>query len=58
MAIKPIQGMLKKHLLTNLSIAIGGGVVSGYAWWYTYHVPKVQKRDAWYLEYQKTKEQA
>ncbi|PRQ70296.1 hypothetical protein AAT19DRAFT_11528 [Rhodotorula toruloides] len=33
MAIAPITGMLRKHLLTNLSIGIGGGVVAGYAFW-------------------------
>ncbi|GAA6027263.1 hypothetical protein JCM8097_002537 [Rhodosporidiobolus ruineniae] len=81
MAIAPIAGMLKKHLLTHLSIGIGGGAVAGYAWWsvlasssprpppqnldpppttseapYTFHVPKVQNRDAWYLEYSKQKQ--
>ncbi|SCV73293.1 BQ2448_7219 [Microbotryum intermedium] len=33
MAVPAIQGMLKKHLLTHLSIGIAGGAVSGYAWW-------------------------
>ncbi|CEQ40269.1 SPOSA6832_01889 [Sporobolomyces salmonicolor] len=28
MAIAPIQGMLKKHLFTHLSIGIGGGLVA------------------------------
>ncbi|BGP24544.1 Cytochrome c oxidase subunit 7A [Rhodotorula toruloides] len=52
MAIAPIVGMLRKHLLTHLSIGIGGGVVAGYAYWYGIHLPTVHKRDAWYLAYQ------
>ncbi|PRQ69748.1 hypothetical protein AAT19DRAFT_11769 [Rhodotorula toruloides] len=44
MAIAPITGMLRKHLLTNLSIGIGGGVVAGYAFWYGVHLPNVRNR--------------
>ncbi|ORY92474.1 hypothetical protein BCR35DRAFT_348864 [Leucosporidium creatinivorum] len=54
-AIAPIQGMLKRHLLTHLSIGIGGGLISGYAWWYTFHTPKIAIRDAWYLQHQAEK---
>ncbi|BGP02660.1 Cytochrome c oxidase subunit 7A [Rhodotorula toruloides] len=58
MAIAPITGMLRKHLLTNLSIGIGGGVVAGYAFWYGVHLPNVRNRDAWYLAYQENKAKA
>uniref|UniRef100_A0A0K3CPD4 FGENESH: predicted gene_18.1 protein n=1 Tax=Rhodotorula toruloides TaxID=5286 RepID=A0A0K3CPD4_RHOTO len=53
MAIAPITGMLRKHLLTNLSIGIGGGVVGTAS-----HLPNVRNRDAWYLAYQENKAKA
>ncbi|BGP55230.1 Cytochrome c oxidase subunit 7A [Rhodotorula sphaerocarpa] len=55
MAIAPITGMMKKHLLTNLSIGIGGGVVAGYAFWVGIHQKNVARRDQWYLELQKSR---
>ncbi|TNY22701.1 hypothetical protein DMC30DRAFT_391502 [Rhodotorula diobovata] len=55
MAIAPIQGALRKHLLTNLSIGIGGGLVAGYSYWQLVHLPLVRKRDNWYLEQAKLK---
>ncbi|KAM0752132.1 cytochrome-c oxidase [Meredithblackwellia eburnea MCA 4105] len=58
MPIAPIQGALRKHLLTNLSIGIVGGTIAGYAFWYGHHVPKVAKREAWYLAAEKAKAEA
>ncbi|KPV75464.1 uncharacterized protein RHOBADRAFT_65017 [Rhodotorula graminis WP1] len=54
-AIAPIQGALRKHLLTNLSIGIGGGLVAGYSYWQLVHLPLVRNRDNWYLEQAKLK---
>jgi len=48
MAIKPITGMLRRGLVLDLSVAMGLGLTSGYAWWYGYHVPSVRHRDAFY----------
>ncbi|KAK6355754.1 hypothetical protein TWF718_000138 [Orbilia javanica] len=50
MPIAPITGRLKKGLVLDLSIAIGGGVVCGLGWWYGYHVPAVRQRDAFYVK--------
>ncbi|KAI2640044.1 cytochrome c oxidase subunit COX9 [Xylaria nigripes] len=48
MAIKPITGMLKRNLLTNLGIGLGLGFIFGSAYWYGYHMPRTNGRDAFY----------
>ncbi|KAH6613586.1 hypothetical protein B0J18DRAFT_494413 [Chaetomium sp. MPI-SDFR-AT-0129] len=48
MAVKPITGMLRKGLITDLSIALGLGLVFGNAYWYGYHVPRTNARDNYY----------
>ncbi|KAH7062661.1 hypothetical protein B0J12DRAFT_736178 [Macrophomina phaseolina] len=46
--VKPITGMLRRGLVLDLSVALGLGTATGYAWWYGYHVPAVRHRDAFY----------
>lgn len=46
--VKPITGMLRRGLVLDLSVALGLGTATGYAWWYGYHVPAVRHRDAYY----------
>ncbi|KAF2875629.1 cytochrome c oxidase family protein-like protein [Massariosphaeria phaeospora] len=48
MAIKPITGMLRRSVVLDVSVGLGLGLTSGYAWWYGYHVPAVRHRDAFY----------
>ncbi|KAI1810676.1 cytochrome-c oxidase, subunit VIIa [Poronia punctata] len=48
MAVKPITGMLKRGLVTDLAIALGLGMTMGSAYWYGYHMPRTEKRDAFY----------
>ncbi|KAL2149044.1 hypothetical protein VTH82DRAFT_1730 [Thermothelomyces myriococcoides] len=48
MAIKPITGMLRRGLITDLSIAVGLGLVFANAFWYGYHVPRTVARDNFY----------
>ncbi|GAW12837.1 hypothetical protein ANO14919_022080 [Xylariales sp. No.14919] len=48
MAIKPITGMLKRGLVADLSIALGIGMVMGSAYWYGFHMPRTNARDAFY----------
>ncbi|KAK4040153.1 hypothetical protein C8A01DRAFT_15933 [Parachaetomium inaequale] len=49
MAVKPITGMLRRGLITDLSIALAGiGLVFGNAFWYGYHVPRRDARDNYY----------
>ncbi|KAI0197934.1 hypothetical protein F4808DRAFT_463315 [Astrocystis sublimbata] len=48
MAIKPITGMLKRGLVIDLSIGLGIGMVMGSAYWYGYHMPRTNARDAFY----------
>ncbi|KAI1160747.1 hypothetical protein F5B18DRAFT_654321 [Nemania serpens] len=48
MAIKPITGMLKRGLVTDLAISLGIGTAMGSAYWYGYHMPRTHARDAFY----------
>ncbi|KAI8623111.1 hypothetical protein F5Y19DRAFT_482068 [Xylariaceae sp. FL1651] len=48
MAVQPITGMLRRGLVTDLSIALGIGMVMGSAYWYGYHMPRTNARDAFY----------
>ncbi|KAF2099677.1 cytochrome-c oxidase, subunit VIIa [Rhizodiscina lignyota] len=50
MPIKPITGMLRRHLVVDLAVAFGLGTSAGYLWWYGYHVPNVRHRDAYYAK--------
>ncbi|AEO59403.1 hypothetical protein MYCTH_111770 [Thermothelomyces thermophilus ATCC 42464] len=47
-AIKPITGMLRRGLITDLSIALGLGLVFSNAFWYGFHVPRTNARDNYY----------
>ncbi|CAP61445.1 uncharacterized protein PODANS_4_755 [Podospora anserina S mat+] len=47
-AFKPITGMLRRGLILDLSIGLGLGFVFGNAFWYGYHMPRVNARDAYY----------
>ncbi|KAN0063776.1 Cytochrome c oxidase subunit 7A [Thecaphora frezii] len=51
-AIPAITGKLRKRVILDLSVAIGGGVALGYGYWYGIHVPSVQRRDAFYAKLQ------
>ncbi|KAL2115370.1 hypothetical protein VTJ04DRAFT_9625 [Mycothermus thermophilus] len=46
--MQPIVGMLRRGLITDLSVAIGLGVVMANAFWYGFHVPRVNARDNYY----------
>ncbi|KAK4244861.1 hypothetical protein C7999DRAFT_34788 [Corynascus novoguineensis] len=47
-AVKPVTGMLRRGLITDLSIALGLGLIFGNAFWYGYHVPRTNARDNYY----------
>ncbi|KAE8216624.1 hypothetical protein CF327_g235 [Tilletia walkeri] len=57
-AIPAITGKLRKRLILDLSVAIGGGVALGYGYWYGVHIPQNQRRDAFYLKYQQERGEA
>ncbi|PWN42609.1 hypothetical protein IE81DRAFT_323370 [Ceraceosorus guamensis] len=50
--IPAITGKLRKRLILDLSVALGGGTALGYAYWYGIHIPSVQRRDAYYAKLQ------
>ncbi|KAE8245918.1 hypothetical protein A4X06_0g5326 [Tilletia controversa] len=57
-AIPAITGKLRKRLILDLSVALGGGTALGYGYWYGVHVPANQRRDAFYLKYQQERGEA
>jgi len=35
--IAPITGRLRKRLILDISVALGGGTAAGYAYWYVWN---------------------
>ncbi|KAG5919195.1 hypothetical protein E4U61_001080 [Claviceps capensis] len=50
MAIAPITGMIKRRLISDLTIGIGGGFIFANVWWYGFHVPRTNLRDDYYVK--------
>ncbi|KAJ6443424.1 cytochrome c oxidase subunit COX9 [Purpureocillium lavendulum] len=48
MAVKPITGILRRRLVLDLSIGLGTGFAMANWFWYGYHVPRTNLRDAFY----------
>lgn len=57
MPIKPIEGMLRRGLVLDLSVAFGLGTTFGYLYWYGYHVPATRKRDLFYAKLEREREE-
>lgn len=55
-SIAPITGMLKKKIITDLSIGFGVGFVMAGLYWQYEHKPLVEKRDAFYAKLKAEKE--
>ncbi|PWN20063.1 cytochrome-c oxidase, subunit VIIa [Microstroma glucosiphilum] len=55
--IPAITGKLRKRLILDLSVALGGGTALGYGYWYGVHLPSVQRRDAYYAKLQASQNQ-
>ncbi|ETS64365.1 hypothetical protein PaG_01216 [Moesziomyces aphidis] len=51
-SIPAITGKLRKRLILDLTVALGGGTALGYGYWYGVHVPSVARRDAFYAKLQ------
>ncbi|KDN49561.1 hypothetical protein K437DRAFT_255237 [Tilletiaria anomala UBC 951] len=54
-SLPAMTGKLRKRLIFDLSVALGGGTALGYAYWYGVHIPSVQRRDAFYAKLQSSK---
>ncbi|CAK7217719.1 Cytochrome c oxidase subunit 7A [Sporothrix curviconia] len=50
MAVKPITGMLRRTLITDISLGLGIGFVMGNAFWYGFHMPRTRARDNHYIK--------
>ncbi|KAK9898309.1 cytochrome c oxidase family protein [Cystobasidium minutum MCA 4210] len=55
MAIPQYTGKFRRRLLLDLSCSLGLGTAAGMAWWYGWHVRKIQLRDNWYIEAERKK---
>jgi len=55
MPIAPIVGKLRKRMILDLSLGIGLGISGAYAFWYGFHLPKVERRENFYLKLEKEK---
>ncbi|RHZ48036.1 hypothetical protein Glove_562g30 [Diversispora epigaea] len=55
MAIAPITGMVRRSAFVDITTSIILGTVSGYGYWYGFHVPIVRKREAYYLKLKEKK---
>ncbi|KAG6306387.1 hypothetical protein E4U45_007201 [Claviceps purpurea] len=59
MAIAPITGMVKRRLISDLTIGIGtlftrwsgsSGLIFANIWWYGFHIPRNNLRDDYYAK--------
>ncbi|CAN6634321.1 cytochrome c oxidase subunit 9, mitochondrial [Trichomonascus vanleenenianus] len=55
MPIKPITGTLKRRIIIDITTAFTIGGIAATWWWNTSHKKTIAERDAWYAEYEKTK---
>ncbi|ORZ18174.1 hypothetical protein BCR42DRAFT_413291 [Absidia repens] len=53
--IAPITGKLRNLFIKDLTISLTLGAAGGAAWWNLYHVPNVQRRDAYYAKLEASK---
>ncbi|CCF49812.1 related to COX9 - Cytochrome-c oxidase chain VIIA [Ustilago sp. UG-2017a] len=51
-SIPAITGKLRKRLILDLTVALGGGTALGYGYWYGVHIPSVSRRDTFYAKLQ------
>ena len=42
--------MLRRTLITDISIGLGVGFVMGNVFWYGYHMPRTNARDNYYIK--------
>lgn len=43
-SIAPITGKLRNRVIQDISIALGGGTILAYGFWYGVHIKRVEKR--------------
>ncbi|CAO3598803.1 unnamed protein product [Absidia cylindrospora] len=53
--IAPITGKLRNLFIKDFTISLTLGAAAGAAWWNLYHVPNVQRRDAYYAKLEASK---
>ncbi|KAJ0339167.1 hypothetical protein COL922a_004699 [Colletotrichum nupharicola] len=56
--VKPITGMLRRNLVLDLGIALGLGFAMANVYWYGFHMPRTNARDAYYAKLEQQKAEA
>ncbi|KAI7898812.1 uncharacterized protein BX663DRAFT_523557 [Cokeromyces recurvatus] len=54
--IGAITGKFRKQAIKDITISLVLGFSGGAAWWNLYHIPNVQKRDAYYAKLEASKQ--
>ncbi|KAF1804258.1 COX9, subunit VIIa of cytochrome c oxidase [Mucor lusitanicus] len=54
--IAPIAGKFRKQVIKDITISLTLGAAGGAAWWNLYHIPNVQRRDAYYAKLEASKQ--
>ncbi|CEP19652.1 hypothetical protein [Parasitella parasitica] len=54
--IAPIAGKFRKQVIKDITISLVLGAAGGAAWWNLYHIPNVQRRDAYYAKLEASKQ--
>jgi cytochrome c oxidase subunit 7 len=50
MVLAPITGQLKRRIAVDISTSLVLGTAAAYAYWYSWHVPKMQRINGFYSE--------
>ncbi|KAG6038088.1 hypothetical protein E4U41_004575 [Claviceps citrina] len=50
MAVAPITGTLRRRLILDLGISLGAGFGMANLFWYGFHMPRTNARDAFYTK--------
>lgn len=55
--IAPITGKFRKQAIKDITFALSLGFGAGFTFWHYYHIPSVQRRDAYYAKLEASKSQ-
>ncbi|RCH96780.1 hypothetical protein CU097_006284 [Rhizopus azygosporus] len=54
--VAPITGTLRKKIIRDISVSLTIGFGAGYYFWHTYHIPSLERRNAYYAKLEASKQ--
>ncbi|ORE01310.1 cytochrome-c oxidase, subunit VIIa [Rhizopus microsporus var. microsporus] len=54
--VAPITGTLRKKIIRDISVSLAIGFGAGYYFWHTYHIPSLDRRNAYYAKLEASKQ--